>query len=51
MSNKHLKVYQIQFITELRKLHFNVKFPCSLKVTWKRSTVAPIKVTKALKAP
>ena len=51
MSSKHLKVYQIQFVTELRKLHFNVKFPCSLKVTWKRSTTSLIKATKALKAP
>lgn len=49
MSNKHLKVYQIQFVTELRKLHFNVKFPCSLKVTWKRSTFPLIKVAKALR--
>jgi hypothetical protein len=37
MSNKNLKVYKIQFVTELRTLHLNVKFPCDIKMTWKRS--------------
>lgn len=37
MSNKNLKIYKMQFITEVKKLYLNIKFPCNLKLTWKRS--------------
>jgi hypothetical protein len=37
MSSKNLKVFKIQFITDVKTMHFNVKFPCSLKMIWKRS--------------
>ncbi len=39
MSSKNLKSYKIQFITDLKTMFFNVKFPCSLKVVWKRSNI------------
>jgi hypothetical protein len=38
MSNKNLKVYRIQFLTEVKQMQFNVKFPCEIKMVWKRST-------------
>lgn len=37
MSNKNLKVYRIQFITEVQEMQFKVKFPCQVKMIWKRS--------------
>ena len=38
-SNKNLKVYKMQFMTEIKTLHMNVKFNCKIKATWKRSTL------------
>ena len=43
MSNKNLKVYQIVFITEIKTLYLNVKFPCEIKMIWKRSNFTFIK--------
>lgn len=37
MSSKNLKVFKIEFVTIVKTLHFNVKFPCQLKMIWKRS--------------
>ncbi len=50
MSNKNLKVYRIEFITEVQDMHFKVKFPCQVKMIWKRSTANIImQVTKQQK--
>jgi hypothetical protein len=36
-NNKNLKVYKMQFITDLKRLSMAVKFACKMKATWKRS--------------
>jgi len=51
MSSKNLKVYKMQFITDLRRLLLNVKFPCQIKMTWKRSKDCSIQATNLHKRP
>ena len=37
MSKKDLKIYRTEFVTEVQQMHFKVKFPCQVKLIWKRS--------------
>lgn len=37
MSSKNLKVYRTEFVTEVQHMNFKVKFPCQVKIVWKRS--------------
>ena len=51
MSNKNLKVYKMQFVTEVKKLYLSIKFPCSIKLNWKRSHLLFIQANHLLKVP